>query len=356
MSNFFLFLIAFFLSFVLTFLVQKLALRLKILDYPGGPRKIHQKPTPLLGGLAIFLSYFLILFSIFSFKPDFFSHYLKFENILGFFLGSLILILGGILDDRFDLKPKWQILFIALASLTPIFFGVELKEVTNPFGGVLDLTWSQKEISFFQKIFIFSFPSSLITFLWFFLIINATKILDGLDGLVSGLMVIGLTLIGFLTTLTHWYQPGVGALAFLGAGAFAGFLCWNWHPAKIFLGQGGSTLAGYFLAFLSILAGSKIGIALLVFGAPIFDLFWVVIRRVFFEKKLPVYPDQKHLHHRLLEIGFSQRQAVLFLYAIAFSFGFTALFLPSLFKLLSFLFLIIILFVLALLLARIEKK
>lgn len=123
--------ISFLLSVGLTLVVKKLAWRLKILDYPKEERKVHKKPIPLLGGMAIFLSFFLVLA---FFYPEILSSHVKFKNLLGIFIGSLILMIGGYLDDRYDLKPRQQVIWPILAILLIIASGIGIREITNPFG------------------------------------------------------------------------------------------------------------------------------------------------------------------------------------------------------------------------------
>jgi UDP-GlcNAc:undecaprenyl-phosphate/decaprenyl-phosphate GlcNAc-1-phosphate transferase len=145
--------------------------------------------------------------------------------------------------------------------------------------------------------------------------------LDGLDGLVSGVTTIGAIII-FIVSLT-WDVPlaGTSALALIVSGLFGGFLIWNFFPAKIFLGEAGSTLAGFLLGILAIISGGKIATALLVMGIPILDAVWVISRRLFLEKTSPTHADRKHLHFRLLDAGLSHRQAVLLIYLLVVLFG-----------------------------------
>ena len=152
-------------------------------------------------------------------------------------------------------------------------------------------------------------------------------------------MVPGVTAIGALVIFTvslYWDVPssGTSVLALILAGACLGFLIYNWHPAKIFLGEGGSVFCGFMLGVLAIISGSKIATALLIMGIPILDVIWVIIRRLW-QGRSPVSADRKHLHFRLLDIGLSQRQAVIFLYFLTAAFGVTSLFLRSRGKLIA---------------------
>lgn len=344
-------------AWCITRFVKSIAIRFDILDYPTEPRKIHQKPTPLLGGLAPFFGFFIILGILVFATPYILDTTLKLKYLIGLFAGGLILIFGGILDDKYNLKPSWQIIFPIFAALTVIASGIGIREITNPFGEVIDLVWWEKVLFWRQGIgYRLTLPADLFTFVWLLGITYTTKFLDGLDGLVSGLTAIGALMIFFLTTMTKWFQPEVGMISIVAAGAFLGFLVWNWHPAKIFLGTGGSTFAGFILGVLAIISGGKIATALLVFGIPILDAGWVILRRVFWEKKPPTRADRKHLHFRLLDAGFSHRKAVLFLYSIALIFGLTTLFLQSKEKLIALSALFVMMIVLGVFLVRRGKK
>lgn len=322
--------LTFIITWFLTWLVKKIAGHFKVFDYPAEPRKIHKNPTPLLGGLAIFLGFFISVGIILWLEPSWLNASLKLKNLIGLFVGGLILMIGGALDDKYDLKPSRQIIFSIAAAFVVIASGIGIREITNPFGGVINLARWEQVLFWWQGVgYRLTLPADLFTFVWLMGMIYTTKFLDGLDGLVSGITVIGAMMIFFLTTMTKWFQPEVSLIAIIAAGAFLGFLVWNWHPARIFLGTGGSTFAGFLLGALAIISGGKIATTLLVLGVPILDVAWVITRRLFWEKKSPSQADRKHLHFRLLDVGFSHRGAVLFLYAIAALFGVTTIFLQS---------------------------
>jgi UDP-GlcNAc:undecaprenyl-phosphate GlcNAc-1-phosphate transferase len=324
------FIISFVLAVLLTLVVKTIAYRLKILDYPREERKIHQKPIPLLGGWAIFLSFFLVLGYYVFFTNQLLDIHISGKHLLGIFLASLLLIVGGSLDDKFNLKPKWQIIWPILAALIIILSGIGIGEVTNPFGGKIDLALYDKILFWWQGLpYKITLPTDIITFVWLLGMMYTTKFLDGLDGLATGISAIAVFLIFLLSTVTVYLLPEVALVAIVFVGACLGFLIFNFYPAKIFLGEGGSLFIGFIIGVLAILAGSKIATTLLVMGIAILDVLWVILRRIFWEKKAPFSADKKHLHFRLLDIGFSQRQAVLFLYFLAAVFGLTALFLQS---------------------------
>lgn len=327
--------LTFILSLGTTFLVKKIATHFKILDYPieSIDKKLHHHPIPLLGGLAIAVSFFIALGFLVWQKPYFVTH-ISLGQLLAIFVASVFLMIGGWIDDKFNLSPIKQIVFPLLAVLIVVLVGVNLKEITNPFGGKINLLaifWSGRFILV-----------DLIVFAWLAGMMYTTKLLDGLDGLVTGLTVIGSAVMGFLSLTDKFYQPDIALICFLFAAANLGFLIFNFYPAKIFLGEGGSLFTGFILGVLAIVAGGKIATALLVMGVAIIDLAAVIVRRLR-HKTSPFKGDSGHLHQRLLKIGFSQRQVVLFFYCLAVIFGILTLFLQSQQKLLA----LSILFVLA---------
>jgi UDP-GlcNAc:undecaprenyl-phosphate GlcNAc-1-phosphate transferase len=311
------FLAALSLTAILTAAVRKIALAFKIVDQAGvapeSNRKIHVGAVPLLGGAAIFAAYFLFLF---LFADRFLHGDLGLRQLVGFFLGALIIIIGGFLDDKYNLPPQAQIIFPLLAVVAVILGGVQIAKITNPFGGVINLGT-------------LSLVGSLLIAVWLLGMMYTTKLLDGVDGLVTGVTAIGGFIIFLFTLTTRYYQPNIAFAALLLTAVCLGFLIFNWHPAKIFLGEGGSLLLGFILGVLAIISGGKIAIALLVMGIPILDVAWTILRRLLSGRNPFRFADQKHLHHRLLALGLSQRQTVLIFYALSLIFGLSGLFLQS---------------------------
>ena len=302
---------AFLLAAVFTPLTKKLAEKLNVVDFPA-PRKIHQKPIPLLGGLAIFFAFSLtaVIFWSAGYIQD-----IKITNlnVAAILISGLILMIGGFLDDAYNLKPIQQFSWPILAILIVLVSGIRIEYVTNPLGGILQ------------------FPANfgvIIAFFWLLGMTYTTKFLDGLDGLVCGITAIGSIIIFVVSLYWDVALSGTSILALILAGSCLGFLIFNWHPAKIFLGEGGSVFCGFMLGVLAIISGSKIATALLIMGIPILDVFWVIVRRIW-ERKKPTQADTKHLHFRLLDIGLSHRQTVILLYGITVIFGLSSLFLHS---------------------------
>src|SRR3989344_124595 len=337
MQYFFYFLLAAAFALLLTPLVKILAIKTRTLDIPSVPRKIHTQQTPLLGGLAVFLAFLAALAIYLQFGSLDFNIIPK-KFFLAIILGGAVLILGGSLDDKYDIPPKIQWLFPALASLIIIGsgIGVGIKYLSNPFGDPISLNYILLGIPL----------SGIVMWLWMMGMIFTTKFLDGLDGLCAGISLIGGLTLFALSITTRINQPMTASLAIIFCGALFGFLVYAFNPASIFLGEGGSTLCGFMLGVLAIVLGGKIATTLLVMGIPILDVAWVIVRRLWYRSS-PFRADRKHLHFRLLDLGFSQRQTVLILYAISAVFGFTAVFLQSFGKLIA----LIILFCLMLALA-----
>ncbi len=312
------------LSVLLTVIVRKIALKKQIIDYPDHHRKLHNRPVPLLGGWAIFLAFWLMT-GYLIFFTNVLGHNLQPQRLIGVFIGSLILMILGYFDDKKNLSPKIRLAVSALAVIIAIAGGVGLDKITNPFGGIISLAGWQVQLGCFGT---FSILSSLIVFIWLLGMMYTTKISDGLDGLSTGIVLIGALMIFFLSRTGKFFQPDVAVVALILAGACLGFLFFNFYPAKIFLGEGGGLFLGFILGVLAIIAGGKIATALLVMAIPMLDFIRVIYLR--FKIKQPLLKgDRRHLHYQLLDLGLGHRQTVLILYAISFAFGLTTLFLQS---------------------------
>ncbi len=308
------FLAAFLLAALASAGVIRVARRFGIVDRPGA-RKIHARPMPLLGGLAIYATLAACLITVLIVSPTLTSGLVTLRQYAGFLLGGLVLVVGGALDDAFNLPPRLSILPPLLSALVAVAFGTQVSKLTNPLGGVFLVP---------------AWLSDLLVFVWLMVVMYTTKLLDGLDGLAAGVAAIGAAMVLLLSLTAAYFQPDVALLSSIVLGALLGFLAWNFHPAKLFLGEGGSTLVGYALGTLAVISGGKLAIALLVVGIPLLDVAWTVLRRVRAGGwKSAFRGDRRHLHHRLLDIGWSQRRIVLSYYAAAAAFGLSALFLQS---------------------------
>ncbi|MFH1404624.1 MAG: MraY family glycosyltransferase [Patescibacteria group bacterium] len=335
--------IAFALSFILSGLLRKTANRFCIIDKPEvSENKIHKKPTPLLGGNAIFFSIAIIVIVLIITSNVLTGGEIMPVHYMGFLVGGVVLMIGGYLDDRYRLPPKITIVAPVLAALCAILFGIEIEKLTNPFGGV---------------IFLGSWQSDILVFVWLMVVMYTTKFLDGLDGLATGVSTIGATMIMLLALTVAYFQPDVALLSAVSIGALIGFLFWNIHPAKLFLGEGGSTFVGYLLGVLAVISGGKLATALLVLGIPILDVVWIVVRRLSNGGvKQMIHGDRKHLHHRLYDIGWSQKRIVLVYVIVASVFGATALFLQSKEKMIALIILVVVMVITASVVVSHEKR
>lgn len=289
-------LMAFGISLILTPVMAWVARKIGFLAYPHS-RGVHQKPIPYLGGVAMAAAFFLALYLAGGIGG-------KAMGVVA--LGGLGMLLLGLWDDARPLRPLWKFLGQVAIAAGAVAGGLRVEVITHPLGeGYLNLG-------------ILSWPFSI---LWIVALVNVLNLSDGLDGLASGI-----TAISSLTLLLAAAFTGAPAAILLMAaallGASAGFLPWNFHPARIFMGDAGSLFLGYMLAAISIQGALKAPAALsilvpiLVLGVPIFDTAWAILRR--WRAGQPIgQADNGHLHHRLLGFGLSQRQTVLLLYCIS---------------------------------------
>jgi UDP-GlcNAc:undecaprenyl-phosphate GlcNAc-1-phosphate transferase len=216
--------------------------------------------------------------------------------------------------------------------------GIEIKYVTNPAGGIINITSPV--------------ISMVIVFLWLLGMTYTTKLLDGLDGLVAGITFIASIILFSVSLFWDINMSGTSILCLILAGSSLGFLFFNFYPARIFLGEGGSTFLGFMLGVLAIISGAKIATALLIMGLPILDVVWVIARRLFKEKHSLALADKKHLHFRLLASGLNQRQTVLLMYFLTLLFGSIAVFQKTIGKIIALAVLTAVMFILALLVVR----
>jgi UDP-GlcNAc:undecaprenyl-phosphate/decaprenyl-phosphate GlcNAc-1-phosphate transferase len=341
-------LLAFAVAVLFTPIVRRLAIKTDCIDMPRPPRNLHKKPVPKLGGLAVYVSFAVAVLLYVSFgNLDHMVIPMKF--IWATLAGGAVLAIGGFFDDRYNLPPTILWIFPALAALIVVMsgLGVGITFISNPFGDPIPISFG-----------IFGIPASAVfIFIWLNGMMYTTKFLDGLDGLVAGIGTIaGLTL--FALSLTDKVnQPITATLAIIFVGALIGYLLYAFNPASIFFGEGGSTFVGFVLGVLSVILGGKIATALLVMGIPILDVAWVILQRLW-QRKSPFVGDRLHIHFKLLDLGFSQRQTVFILYALSAIFGFTAVFLQSKGKLFALitLFLVMSAFIISLIYAYKRKQ
>jgi len=309
--------VAFIISFLLTPLVRKLAIKLKAIDVPTEERRVHTKPIPRLGGLAIVLGFAISLALHFIMEirsGDIVEYNLLFQKqLIGLSLGVLIIEIAGVWDDIKPIRAWTKLLFQIAAAAVVVGFGVRVDFITIPF---ID------KYIFFGN---FAIP---LTMIWIVGITNAINFIDGLDGLAAGTASISSLSLLFISIF--WSDSQLIFLTAALAGATLGFLPFNFNPAKIFMGEAGSAFLGFTLGTISIMGMIKsyttlaIVIPLVVLGLPIFDTAFAIIRRLS-KGQSPMTADRGHLHHRLVDSGLTQKQAVLILYAISAFLGISGL-------------------------------
>ena len=299
MNNLYLFaIVSIIFSVILTPFIKKLAIKLDIMDVPKDNRRIHNRPIPLLGGLAIYFSFIITLFLKMGKLT---------ESETGLILGATIIVIGGILDDKFDIKPWCKLLFQLAAAGVLIIYGIKIEIITNPFNSIYQ----------FINIGVMSIP---LTIIWVIGITNALNLIDGLDGLAAGIAFISCITIFIIALLNNRYEAAV--LTSILSGAILGFLPYNFNPASIFMGDTGAQLLGFLLAAISMegaiksAAAFSVAVPILALGIPIYDTLFAVIRRKINGKPI-MEADRGHLHHRLLDMGLTQKQVVMIMYSIS---------------------------------------
>ena len=311
-------------SYLLVFPVMKLAVKWKMMDYPE-LRKIHKEITPRMGGLAIFGG---VVAGMLYVRPDI-------PYFLPICIGAFIIVLTGLLDDRYQIRPIYKLTGQVSAAAVLILSGLKMDVLSIPFLGMITLN---------EPI------SILFTFFWIIGITNAINLIDGLDGLAAGVSTISLISIAVMA-LAIEPQVAIVYLCVVLIGSNIGFLFHNFYPAKIYMGDTGSLFLGYSMAVISMVGLFKnvtlfsFVIPIIVLAIPVFDTLFSILRRIINKQKI-MMPDNKHIHYQILAAGFSHRATVLIIYAFSALFGFLAL----LFSLTSFGISLIITFVLLLLL------
>ena len=301
---------AFAVSFLMCPLVKSFAYKIGAIDVPKDNRRMHKKPVPRLGGLAIFLGFMV---SILLFVRI--DHQLR-----GILLGASIIVVLGVVDDMSPLRAYFKFCVQVAAALVAVFHGVVIEILSNPNVFASNPYWELNWLSI---------P---ITVLWIVGITNAVNLIDGLDGLACGV-----STISAVSMLVIALLVSEGAVALVMAslvGACLGFMPYNRNPAKMFMGDTGSTFLGYILATISIQGLFKyyaivsFAVPFLILGLPMFDTLFAIIRRLAHGQN-PMAPDRGHIHHRLIDMGLNQKQAVAALYVISSILGRSAVVLTS---------------------------
>lgn len=298
--------VTFVICLILTPIVIKLCRKYNIVDIPKDSRRVHSKPMPRIGGVAIVTSMLIGFLIYYLLTKDIPSIALN-EKFLGYIIGGLIIATMGLIDDLVNLRARYKFFFQLAAGLVVYYFGIRITGIKIPFiyPDMIDFAW------------LIDLP---LTLLWIIGVTNAINLIDGLDGLAAGITAISATslLIIFIATSASLEAIIISAVL---VGAVLGFLPYNFNPAKTFMGDVSANFLGFTMAVVSILGFAKgytmiaIIAPVLVLGIPIFDTVFAMVRR-FLKGQPMLKPDGGHIHHRLIKRGFSQRQAVILLYTI----------------------------------------
>ena len=286
------------ISFVLTPLVKRMAIRFGFVDIPKDERRMHKHAIPTIGGVAIFAAFLLV--ALWMCELD--------RQLLGMLAGSLVIVILGIIDDKYDLNAKLKFVVQILAAAIPVSQGCVIRYISHPFGMFG---------SSYLNLGILAIP---VTIIWIVALTNAVNFIDGLDGLSVGVCSISSLAMAVIALTLGQGREALILAALLGA--CLGFLPYNFNPAKIFMGDTGATFLGFMLACMSVSGLFKLyavisfAVPLLVLGVPLFDICFACIRRLWHHVS-PMHADRSHIHHRLIDSGFNTRQSVLILYIAA---------------------------------------
>ncbi len=327
------------IAFFITPLIIKFAYKIGIIDNPKKnkhPKVIHTYPVPRGGGLAIYIA---VITTALIFLPiD--------KHLIGILTGATIIIIMGILDDKYNLNPYLRILIGFIAAAAPIISGIGISFISNPIGGgIVDLSNPKINLLILGEERSIWLLSDLFALFWIVFMMNILNMgAKGVDGQLSGVVAISAITIALLSLkfsadITQW---PVITLASITAGAFIGFLPWHFYPQKIMPSYGGATLAGYLLAVLSILSTTKVGTLIVVLSVPLIDTGYTVLRRIL-SGKSPVWGDRGHLHHKLLDFGWGKRKVAIFYWLITALLGILSLYLNTKSKLYTIIGIVILL-------------
>lgn len=298
------------MSFAATPLVKVFAQRVGAIDVPKDGRRMHDHPIPRLGGLAIFLG-FLLSTLIFA-NID--------RQVRGLLIGCIIIVVTGVIDDIAPLTWWSKLILQLLAALIAVFHGIRIEVFTNP------VLFSNREW------LVLGWLSIPITVVWIVLVTNSVNLIDGLDGLAVGVSAIGSIAMLVIALLVS--EGNVAIILAALTGACIGFMPYNMNPAKIFAGDTGALLLGYVLSTMSVIGLFKTYaivsflLPFLALALPIFDTCFAIVRRIAHGQS-PMHADRGHVHHRLIDMGLSQKQAVAILYCVSCVFGIAAVVLAT---------------------------
>ncbi len=289
--------IACLITFIMTPLVIRIAHRFGAVDVPKDDRRMHKKPMPLWGGIAIFTGFFVSMFLFSNIATG---------KLIGLFVASVVVLITGMIDDVKPLGAKGKLLMQIIAAVILVKSGYEINYFTNFFGG--------SEVIYLHSL---ALPISVI---WIVGVTNTVNLIDGLDGLAAGISAIAAVTLSYIAILNLRYDAAMITLIL--AGSSIGFLPYNFNPAKIFMGDAGALFLGLVLAAISVDGALKgataltVVVPILALGVPIFDTAFAILRRLI-NKRPIMEADKGHLHHRLMGMGLGQKKTVLSMYLIS---------------------------------------
>ncbi|NLY70569.1 MAG: undecaprenyl/decaprenyl-phosphate alpha-N-acetylglucosaminyl 1-phosphate transferase [Clostridiales bacterium] len=300
------FLVAFVITLVLTPLAIKIAPKIGAMDVPKDDRRMHTESMPRFGGIAIFIGSMAAMFFILPIEVT--------SGVKGIAIGATIILIMGIVDDIWSLSAKIKLAIQILCACILFASSVRISFISDPFGdGYIYFPW---------------FVSLVVTVIWIVGITNTINLIDGLDGLAAGVSFIATVCIAYIAYIHGRYEIAMAFMAL--AGSCLGFLPWNFHPAKIFMGDGGSLYLGFMIASISVLSPMKSAtviatvLPIFVLAIPIFDTIFAIFRRI--KNGRPIMEaDNEHLHHLIMTIGMGQKRSVLTLYGISGVMGVAAI-------------------------------
>jgi len=319
----FVFATSFILSLILTPLAARIGLRFNLADEPGGRRQ-HARRVARTGGLALYISFVVAILISQSLNlpradPN------ESTRLIGLLIGASIMFVFGLIDDRLELKPGWQFVAQFAASILAIGSLIIIERFSNPFSTeptIIESWWIIIPLTLF----------------WLMGMMNTVNWLDGLDGLAAGISAIfSIILLLAMLRETSTQQPQISLTPLPVAllGATLGFLPYNFHPARIFMGSSGAMMLGFVLGAMGIIGGAKVATVLLVLAVPILDVAWLIVSRIR-RHRSPMQGGRDHLHFRLLDLGLSQRQIVIGYWIVSALFGALALLIEArIYKLLA---------------------
>jgi len=341
-------------AFILTLLSVLIALKvfpkIGLMDRPH-KYALKRNPIPYPGGILLFIVFTAL--ALIFFQPNL--------KLIGLLIGGALLVTVSFIDDRVELPPWLRLFTQIMVAIIMVAVGIGIVSITNPFGGYIALDQIKLTVDWGTMTSTIMLFSAIFTVIWIVLIVNTMNWLDGIPGLVSGITVLASMTLFFLSISDLVNQPEIAIMAIIVGMMALAFWMFDFYPPKILLGDSGSMFFGLLLAVMAIFSGGKIATAFLILGFAILDALFVIVHRIY-NKKAPwkggewdKYRKAVHLHHRLLQSGFSERQVLIVIYFLSAVFGISALFLGTFGKFWAIVILAVASFVLGLVL-KMKRK